>query len=400
MDSVISVLVLYADYSVRASYYDDWIEAFIESRFFNTVSINICDSDIKRKLYHALPDMDAVVLLHSTNADQLFYLEPIVPILENCKAKVFSFVGNEVNLPGAPIEPKRKILSQLNPDYIATQLLQEAGDYLWGDIAPVVSVPHALNPKSFFKTTLLKERPLDLGVRSFRYPPHLGDDDRNRLMDYFQVISDSRGLRVDIGEERLDRQGWAAFLNSTRGTLATEAGSWYLSRSDQFIDDIQNYVRSQNRRGIVLSAENSRLRRIAHKLPWWVRQLILKALRGGPIRYESTLTSELSFDEIYEKFFKSRERAPVYTKCISSRHFDAMGTGTGMILFKGRYNDILVPDLHYFALEHDFSNIDEILARFEDPGQLQDITEASLEHALGHHTYTHRVETIASILNE
>ena len=400
MESAIRTLVLFADYSLRASYYDDWVDAFSDSKIYNATSLNICDSDIQKKLLRELNDVDAVVLLHSTNADQLFYLEPLVPILADCKAKVLSFVGNEVNLPGASIKLKRDVLSKIRPDFIATQLLQEAGEYLWGDIAPVVSVPHALNPKSFFKTTGLNERPLDLGVRSFRYPPHLGDNDRNRLMEYFQVTCDTRGLRADIGEGRLDRQGWADFLNSTRGTLATEAGSWYLSRSDKFIDNIQDYVRSQSRQGIVLSAENSRLRRFSHKLPWWVRQLILKALRSGPIRYESTLTSKLSFDDIYEKFFKSRERAPVYAKCISSRHFDAMGTGTGMILFKGRYNDILVPDVHYFALEHDFSNIDEILAKFEDPNQLENVTEASLEHALGHHTYAHRVEAIASILSK
>src|SRR3990172_1592647 len=60
------------------------------------------------------------------------------------------------------------------------------------------------------------------------------------------------------------------------------------------------------------------------------------------------------------------DQGAVSGKTISSRHFDAIGALTCQIMFPGRYGDILEADRHYLALERDFSNIDDVLARFLD----------------------------------
>lgn len=396
----VSTLVLFAQYDVRASYYDDWLDAFRASDHFDVSELNICRSDAQVQLAVGMRSADLIVLLHSCTADHVFYLEPLAQSLADRRQPLVSFVGNEVNLPGAPITDKRRVLSLISPDFIATQLLQEAGEYLWGDLAQkkVISVPHALNPKAFVPVLADDERPLDLGVRSFRYPPHLGDTDRNRMMDFFSDFGPASGLLVDIGEERLDRTAWAGFLNRCKGTLATEAGSWFLSRDDSAIREISAYCEAQAKRKWVISADNVALRRLAHRLPWWLRQMLANFLRKGPIGYEAIPAALENSEQIISMFFSGRARAPVYGKCISSRHFDAIGAGSVQILMEGRYNDILRPDEHYLALKSDFSNAQEVITRFKDRGERRRIASAAREHVLAAHTYQRRIAELTEIL--
>src|SRR6516162_857657 len=77
------------------------------------------------------------------------------------------------------------------------------------------------------------------------------------------------------------------------------------------------------------------------------------------------------------RFFAGRPCCPVYSKCISSRHFDAAGTGTCQILLRGRYNDILAADEYYIALDPDLGNVDEAIARFRDPIERRRIAGAA-----------------------
>lgn len=397
----IPTLVLFAQYDVRASYYDDWLDAFKQSGIFDCSDLNICRSDAAVRLREAMQRAELIVLLHSCNADHLFYLDPLAPILADRRQILLSFVGNEVGLPGALISDKRQMFARFRPDYIATQLLLEAGEYLWGDLVrnKVLAVPHALNPEAFRTELEGHQRAIDLGVRSFRYPPHLGDDDRNRMMDFMAEIGPSYGLIVDIGEVRLGRKDWAGFLNSCKGTLATEAGSWFLSRDDAALREITEEMKGAGRQKWVISSENITLRRLSHRLPWRLRQLLISVLRKGPIGYEAFLSQAGDSKYIIERFFSNRARAPVYGKCISSRHFDAIGTGTAQILMEGRYNDILQPDEHYFSLKPDFSNAPEVLERFKDEGARAKIANAARSYVLERHTYKQRVNDLRNCLS-
>jgi hypothetical protein len=392
-EHALRTLLLYAQYGTRASYYDDWLDGFRASPQFDLAELNICQRDAAAQLRRGIREVDLVVLLHSVNADHVFYLEPLAGILAERRCRLLSFVGNEVNLPGAPIADKRRVLAALRPDWIATQLLAEAGEYLWADIAPVLCVPHALNPQAFRVDMPAAARPLDIGVRSFRYPAVLGDGERNRLIDWFVQNASARDLRTDIGSERLNRADWAKFLNRCRGTLATEAGSWYLQRDDALVRDVSAHYAKGGL--LTLSSNHVALRRLAHRLPWRVRELLLRWLSRGPLRYQATALSDVPEQEILERFFAQAPRAPVYGKCISSRHFDAIGTGTVQILLAGRYNDLLVADRHYLSLAPDYSNLEEVLRRFRDEGERGRIAQLAREHVLQHHTYAHRIAALA-----
>lgn len=398
--SALRALVVSAEYTDRLSYYDDWKTAFQTSLQFETVLFNIAGGNAARRLRSALRGIDAIILLHSTNGDTTRYLEPVAPVLAERTCPLLTFVGNEVNLPGSPISAKRAVFATIQPDFIATQLLPESGEYLFGDLAGrgVVALPHGLNPEVFRPQVPHSERSRDIGVRSVKYLAHLGDDDRNRVHDFFTRHEFAPDLTVDISAERFNRDGWAAFLNDCRGTVSTEAGSWFIERDDATIEAIRAWTAErQAGQGFVI-ANDSPLRLIGHKLPFRLRQWLRKRLSRGPIRHESTVTEALAFDEVHERFFAGRPVPKHHGKCISSRHFDAIGTATCQILLEGRYNDILTPGVHYISLASDFSNVAEVMEVFEDERRRLEITEAALAHVMDRHTYAHRVGAVYDIL--
>lgn len=397
-DSRMRILVGHAQYTDRLSYYDDWLDAFSGAPQFEIVPFNVAGQETGT-LPRLLEAVDAVVLLHSTNGDSTMYMAPHIEVLARRRVPLLTFVGNEVNLPGSPIADKRKLFETLRPEYIATQLPLEAGKYLFEDVASrsVVAIPHALNPAAYHPTIASEDRPLDVGARAARYLPHLGDDDRNRLLRWFADHGSSHGLKIEISDQRLDRSGWAAYLNQCKATVATEAGSWFLERDDAIVNAIRDDVLSRRTKGFVLRNDSS-LRRLGHRLPWWMRSMARLAMRNGPIRHEALVNEQIDPGDIFDRFFAGRQRPSFYGKCISSRHFDAAGTRTCQIMFRGRFNDILVADEHYLALEPDFSNIDEVLAAFRDPARRRQVADAAFDLVKSKHTYAHRMQQVYDLL--
>lgn len=393
------LLVGYANYTDRLSYFDDWLDAFSAAPQFDTVAVNIVAADAKAKISALLREVDAVVLMHSTNGDTKMYLEPHVEALASRSVPLLTFVGNEVSLPGSPIAEKLELFGRLKPDFVATQLLREAGEYLFGDVVTkgVVAIPHAVNPSVYKPTVAIESRPLDIGVRAARYLPYLGDDDRNRLLQWFADHGSQRGLNVEVSDERLDRKGWADYLNRCKGTVATEAGTAFLERDDRTMNAIRDYVLAKQPRGVVLR-NDSALRKFGHKLPWWMKSLARRLMAGGIVRHEALVNEQLDHCEIFEKFFAGRQPSNPAGKCISSRHFDAAGTKTCQIMFRGRFNDILKADEHYLALDSDFSNIDDVLSCFRDAKERQRIADAAFDLVMSKHTYSHRMQTVYDTL--
>jgi len=399
-ESRIKVLTLHARYTDKLSYYDDWLDAIRRNSSFDVVDIDIVPAASGNRIKQAIREVDAVVLLHSTNADSIVHLDRHVPVLANRRVPMIVFVGNEVNLPGFTIAGKRRVFSAIRPEWIATQLLEEAGQYLFGDIATnaVVPIPHALNPSEFRPIVNPNARPIDLGSRVTRYIPHLGDNDRNRIADAFIKIGRERGLKIDISNDRFNRSGWANFLNLCKGTVSTEAGSWFLEKDDTTVEAVRQYVFKQA--GGILVGYDSRLWPIVQLLPSRARQMLKRIVRGVGflVTYETLANTAHSYDEIHDRFFKDKPSPSIYGKCISSRHFDAIGTKTCQIMFRGRFNDILKPDQHYFALDHDFSNLEEVLARFSDLTQRLAVVEDAYVHVMEGHTYAHRMRLLYDIL--
>lgn len=401
--SSIRTLLLFADYTDKLSYFDDWKNAFESCPEYQTESVNICNkrnlSHVKKTFY----DFDLIVLLHSTNGDTLNYIEPYRNILKQRKALLLSFVGNEVNLPRSHMKPKIDFLKDIEADYIGTQLMPETGVWLYSDCtkSTVIPTPHALNPQYFRPIVNQEERPIDIGVRTNLYLSCLGDNERNNQINFFLQHKFDPALKLDISTtSRFNRSEWAGFLNNCKGTISTEAGSYYLQKDDETINRINNYLDEKLESAI---KPDSIAERLWTSIPKPVRDKLrekVKTIIGlFGIKYYSDIYENLTFEDSYDNFFKDTPKTPFYSKAISSRHFDAIGAKTCQLLLKGRYNDILLPDKHYISIEHDYSNIDSVMDRFNDVACRNKITNDTYEFIMESHTYEHRIKEIFSIIS-
>jgi spore maturation protein CgeB len=119
-----------------------------------------------------------------------------------------------------------------------------------------------------------------------------------------------------------------------------------------------------------------------------------------PVQHEALEDPRLNFADIKARFFSNRPRCPVYSKAISSRHFEAAGTGTCQILVRGRYNDILKAGDHYIPLDPDMSDAYEAIARFTDPAERRRIAHSSYTLIREAHTYRHRSAALHAMVSK
>jgi len=330
------------------SYNDDWQDAFVNyANYINWDKYNLASKT--KSWLMVLPKIkwyDLIVLLHSTNSNG----EHVHPVLRkamlyrNCKLVIF--IGNEYN---KLAQEKLNLIKEIDADVVASQLPQDIANWMYKDAhAQIISIPHALNPISFKPLTLNNDRPIDIGNRTYEYPISLGDNDRNRLNDYF-LNHCQPYLKLDISSQqskRLKRKGWAFFLNSCKGTISTEAGTSFLEQDGKTLLAIQKYRKKK------------------------------------PMA---------TFEEVYNKFY-AHYKNQVSGKTVSSRHFDAIGTKTCQLMIAGRFCDILEPEKHYISINKDFSNIKDSIDRFKDDTYRNKIVNDAYEYVINSHTHKHRIE--------
>jgi glycosyl transferase family 1 len=327
-----------------------------------------------------------IVLLHSAVGNSLGPIRRLRSALTARRAPLVSFVANELSLPGQPIAAKIDLLRELGAQYVATQLLLDTGQYLYGDTgATVLSVPHALNPNAYRPEVPNNARAVDVGFRGARYLPSIGDDDRNRIIDYFATSTFDPPLAVDVRfDVSYGRRQWAHFLNECKATVAAEAGATEVRRDDAILEHSE-HERGVGSRDLRLRAS---LRPIHRYVPRPAKNLARRVANRLAGRAEGPQPpSPVAAPPVTTGVGRSG-------KCVSSRHFDAIGTETALIMFPGRYNDLLVADEHYLCLESDFSNIDDVLARFRDDATRLSMVRTTREWALESHTHAHRVRAL------
>lgn len=395
-DSAIQTVVLTVDYSTRASYYLDWLDAFRQSPRFATTAFNLFRRSERRAACRAVERAELVVALHACTSDTLEYIRPVAGALRGRSGRLLMFVGNEYNQPWVPLGDKRRFIAEIGADYVATQLLLEAGKWLYEDTgATVLALPHALNEAAFPRGRGDAERRIDIGGRSAHYPIFLGDDERNRVYETFRRLGPEVGLTVDIDSTsggRFGRREWAEFLGDCRGTIGTEAGSWFLERDDRMVHEIRDFL--WQRTGGPMLPVNGIAHSLSRRLPYGAKEALRSLLAFLPLRHEAVHFDATDFAEVEARFFTGRPHCPVYSKCVSSRHFEAAGTGTCQFLTRGRYNDILVAGEHYFALDPDLGNWHEVVARFRDPAERRRVADNAYTLMHDQHTYRHRIAAL------
>lgn len=398
-----NTVLLYASYTDQMSYYDDWLDAFCGHKDFQTTLLNTFDDKSFRQSCELIENAELVVLHHSMTSDTLAYLKPYLTSLKSRKGILFAFVGNEVNLPILGLADKINLLKSIAPDFIGTQLLLEAGQWLYAECktAQIISIPHALNPDVFFPTQGFSQRKIDIATRSARYGVYLGDNERNEILHYVHEHASQYGFNVDLGlspndHKRFTRPEWAIFLNKSKATLSTETGTFYLEKDDVLVQKIQAYLSSRSSK-FVLPKESVSRKLYRNLMPSFIRKFIRTRFEDRFVEPEN-LDEGVDFQEVYEKFFRDHQKCPVYSKAISSRHFDAIGTKTLHIMYPGRYNDILKPGEHYFELRRDHKNMDELKALLSDQEACARITNNTYEYVRSAHTHAHRLDKLVSVV--
>jgi len=197
------------------------------------------------------------------------------------------------------------------------------------------------------------ERVIDIGYRGSRLPFWMGRGTQEKYTIAGRFIERARGsgLVLDIDPEDSQRfrgHAWYEFLAKCRGVLGVESGA--------SIFDLDDTARE---------------------------------------RTESLLAAEpgLTFDEVERRVLHEYEDNVPY-RFVSPRVFEAAALKVTQILYRGQYSGVLRPDEHYLALEKDFSNFDDVLARFADPAERQRVAERAYEDlvASGRYSYARFIE--------
>lgn len=210
-------------------------------------------------------------------------------------------------------------------------------------------VDNSLINKAKMLTKPEMERSIDIGYRARELPYHTGKggQDKTRIAtEFFKRINPSKFV-VDIrtGEDtRFSGDSWYQFLAECRAMIGVEAGVSIFdldgkaqSACKQFLDD----------------------------------------------------HPDATFETVHASVLKPWEEN-IYYRTISPRVFECAAFKVCMILFKGRYNDILKPMVHYIPLEKDFSNFDWVMDIFNNAEERHRLTENAYRDLIDSKKYSYR----------
>ena len=321
--------------------------SFFECVPFNLANRTLADQMAIAKRLH-LGRFDAVVLLHSVFSNQQNlrrFLLWTVALHDTPKA---FFIGNEYKL----MPEKIRFCKQLKIDLLITQSKDEQVSSLYRNAlgCKVACVPNTgIDPKIFRPATELQNRPTVIGYRSNPSIWYMGNDEKSAITDWFQANESRIGVKVDaslLPSERFDTQGYAEFLNRCRGQFGTESGGDYFELTDRTRNQVNAYTKKNP------------------KATW---------------------------PEIKAMFF-DHYGPSIPMRIISGRQVEAAACKTVQILFEGRYNDYLKPDVNYISLKKDFSNIDDVMQKFKDDDYCRRITENAYDLVMSELTYEKLIE--------
>lgn len=328
------------------SYVYDWLYAVCQAPELDTEICNAANLVHYRRQKKILADYELIIIMHSVAGDDMSLLLKTAHWFDTRKGKLAIFIGNEYDC----LKDKIKFIHQTEADYVCTQLPLKTACWLYGERGGkthVIAMPHALNPV-IFRPIPNAVRHVDIGFIGARYPVWIGECERNDFIEAVRMALNRFELKGDIriGAGNIPREEWRDFLSGCHGIPGSEAGTYYLDRHGDLIDKAKSYVQK------------------------------------NPMA---------TFNDIQNIFSQSQHTEYRSGKCISSRHFEAIGTKTCQILLEGDFNGILEPGQHYLCVKKDLSNLGEVLREFQDETRRRQITEQTYSYVLETNTYRHRI---------
>lgn len=200
-----------------------------------------------------------------------------------------------------------------------------------------------------------EERSIDIGYRARRLAFFQGRaaQEKHEIGERFEARAAGLPLCLDIDARegsRIYGDDWHRFVASCRGMLGVEAGTSVFDLDDS----------ARERTEALLSDE-----------------------------------PDLSFDEVERRVLHEYEDK-IYYRTVSPRHFEAAAFRVVQILYRGRYSGVMEPDVHYLALEKDFSNFDDVMRRFSDPNVRRQIADRAYDDliASGRYSYARFIDQV------
>jgi hypothetical protein len=192
-----------------------------------------------------------------------------------------------------------------------------------------------------------EKRPIDVGYRGRPVPAIMGRGAQEKYeigRRFLELAADS-DLVLDVSVDESDYiygRRWPRFLSRCKGILGVESGASVFDVEDR----VMNQYERLTERGI------------------------------EPTREDLTEAAAIEDQILY--------------RTISPRHFEAAAMRTCQILYEGGYSGALEPMVHYIPLRKDFSNLDEVLGLFGDPGVRRELTENAHRDLIASGRYSYR----------
>ena len=369
------------------SYLDQWKSAWLNASTKSEV-FNLAQSGSIKKLSSKIRQFDLLVVLHTVTADSNSWLEKLSTINDQSRPAMVMFIGNEFSSPFLSTEKRLDLIAKISPDFIATQLPIDSAKWLYERVgSKVIATPPGMPVLSTNNSST--SRDIDLGFRGFRYPWYLMDNERNNVVDQVLDIFKNHNLVVDAShEKRLNSSEWFNFLSRSRFTVSSEAGAKYIFRDDQIWNPVKEYFATEKKFSALENDVSgmSLLRRIPAPLKSILKKFLsnLGMNQGSLYKPDSKELEKLISLVDLEKYESKNG------KCISSRHFDAIATGTWQILAPGKYNELLIPNIHFTPWEA----TNNFRALIENEVSRKSLSIQAFDDLSQNHSYRARVNTV------
>lgn len=258
---------------------------------------------------------------------------------------------------------KMNLVNRFVNDFEIDHLFSVAEPSQWPVIYPEVNLQRTKIHKvltgyldASMETTLnsLKDIPrtIDIGYRAFRVPPWLGEGGRLKIA-VAEKLGDKakkRGFQTDIKnifdeKDALRGSEWLKFILSCKGFIGVEGGSSLMDYDGTLHVRVKKYLETH---------------------------------------------PDASFQEIKRACFETLD-GNLSLFALSPRHLEACAAKTCQLLVEGEYSGVLEKERHYLSIKKDFSNVGEVLERFQDPKVRNELTERAFEEIVASKKY--RYET-------
>lgn len=182
-------------------------------------------------------------------------------------------------------------------------------------------------------------RRIDVGYRARKVPNWLGSASQEKwtIGERFRADAPAHGLSVDISSREQDRlygDAWIDFLSNCKAVLGTESSISAFDFDGGLKERIEAYERDH---------------------------------------------PEVTFEELKARFLEGIDGMHGVISVVSPRVFEAAALKTLMILYPGRYSDVLEPWRHYVPLQRDHGNMAEVSEVLKDQDRVSEITERSYQ---------------------